>query len=1489
MRRLLAVSVAVAFSSVSYESSRGLKAPIVIASEPVRWATSEAISPSAGLLQASPTAGAFAMTEMQGSVIGQAEPFDLSHVFAKGHLLRDTNEDGVIDRVAASVVVGDGENDVAAAANVAVRLGYETSALDLPIARTPSENSTPIFVGSTALRDAGITPTVGLKSDEGVVRIASHASRPAIVVEGGGTAGLSLAAVQFGGRMPYAAGTSGATLEKVKDDLRRYLKDAGAEASATSVESVRVGPGFGGSPAVTEIGLTATFTSATAATRAARVLRGLPPSPAAPGTTTVATGTTPPPSFPGVGALRVTLTGGLAPVTVQVPTREKPVSPGPLARRNAAAKEGLDLSTIYSVDGGFADTDTNLIPDRTDLVLVPGGAGHRGVVDLAARIGLESTGFTTPLAIPASEIDLATGPNAPDSGRPTPAQLPSMVLIGLPGSHPVLDRLIKDGKVRLPSLSPGEGYVAVVKSVYGEAATGKSVVVVTGGDAAGVTRAVAQLAETYPHIHARGKDRTVIEDIEEDVRRFVQGRSPEGQAAAAIYKAEHLATQLAPQLQSKGARSAHVTVAVEKAAAPLADLVQEAVKRRLGTIPVTVDLVDLDVEKGKDIVIDGRSGTEEFDIPSEVDDFWKTLRGQVVPAVKKARGKPVIVRAHLSEPTELRRQIEKTAHAELVAAGAPPATQVSVLAAYKPGYSWLTESVLSRLKDKPVARVVLRFAEVGPPPEWKHQTSFASTRWLLEAFPFDEVFARELKLPLAQISFEKLPIGSTPYEVIATAQDGSELLRESFTPRIVVRDFFDVFPEYEKVRVTTGWLHATVAGKVAADTRIVTDIERFWDHFQSKTLRTLHEHVMRVHKGKPRAEDAPFFGRLRIDLELSEPEEHLGVDQEMIAPMEAVHEEIYFNTIHFFDVLGRYTRGPSLNYVGRILPWTRAKSDGKAGHAKITLTGFSQPRPGVVIGWIDGNGVASEARIDIPSVTSDRPQALVAHVRDGRLGIDRLDLRVRVDTDADERVDLIRRTAEDRVDRTMLSAAQVRGMVTALSALRARGAYASALAYHDLRELRLVPEWQHETRMAPESAVAFASNGTPAPWPDIRKYAAQAPPQTSAPIVQWNDPIPPPEAYGILARMADFPEATVYKAGESYLGQEIWAMDLMPKVNATHWSQAKVTTHKPTVIYSARQHANEVSSTSHTLKLAEMLLTDSAYRDKLKKVNAVFHPITNPDGAQLAYDMQKVTPHYMLHAGYLGSLGIDMTAAQGDADPMYPETLVRPALWRTWLPDIFLNPHGYPHHEWVQPFSEYAAWVRTRAVETRDYWAMRGWWMPGFSYLDDPRYPRHKADQFKLRDRIADYIKAAPEVKALNDRAYERYSRYTFAHDQKNFKLDFQNGVLIYQAIKGSRAAQGAAAPGPGGAGSGAAPGGWMARYPNVTLYEGSTEAPDETAHGDWMKLVATAGLQWDKANLDHLYEGNHVVERKVENAWGATSLSMNRPRPPKPAATPQP
>src|SRR5206468_6528606 len=110
---------------------------------------------------------------------------------------------------------------------------------------------------------------------------------------------------------------------------------------------------------------------------------------------------------------------------------------------------------------------------------------------------------------------------------------------------------------------------------------------------------------------------------------------------------------------------------------------------------------------------------------------------------------------------------------------------------------------------------------------------------------------------------------------IAKGAGGAELLRRTFEPRFVERPFFDRFPDYERVRVTTGWIKADVAGRAVADERIATDPERFWDRFQANTLPALYDHVMALGSGKPRAEDAPFFGELSVDLPLSGPEDRL--------------------------------------------------------------------------------------------------------------------------------------------------------------------------------------------------------------------------------------------------------------------------------------------------------------------------------------------------------------------------------------------------------------------------------------------------------------------------------------------------------------------------------------------------------------------------------------------------------------------------------------
>ena len=153
--------------------------------------------------------------------------------------------------------------------------------------------------------------------------------------------------------------------------------------------------------------------------------------------------------------------------------------------------------------------------------------------------------------------------------------------------------------------------------------------------------------------------------------------------------------------------------------------------------------------------------------------------------------------------------------------------------------------------------------------------------------------------------------------------------------------------------------------------------------------------------------------------------------------------------------------------------------------------------------------------------------------------------------------------------------------------------------------------------------------------------------------------------------------------------------------------------------------------------------------------------------------------------------------------------------------------------------------------------------MPGFGYVDSPDFPRHKDAAFTIRDYITRGINSNPDVFDLNQRAYDRYRRYGARFDPDVFNLPMTDSVLIEMPLKGY-------------SGQG---GGYD---PEVTIWSGTTEAPDETAYGPWMELMGKAGLSWDQAITDYLYDGDHKVERSGSTFFDGVTLRMSRPRPPE-------
>ena len=1383
----------------------------------------------------------------------QAVPVQVSFdsLFGRGPLLEDRNGDGIVDFVNVRIVVprAASSSDIAAAAEIGARLGYETTATDMHLVVADDEiepASTPhplILIGqnnkwvSSLLAENKFQPGKLLAGQGAAALVrAPFGSNDAFIIYGADEEGTLAAARALASRAPFLGKIGGPRFSTVESDVqsflseshislaavpwaKRFLADSSSETLLVSVEV----------PLPSQQQLEAALKAFRSLAREDQQGQG----------TEVL-------KYPGLRSLEIELSAGELRRSIRIQGAAAPMTDTVFYHSRKPSLKEIDLSNLYTIDGLFEDTNDDLIPDATDTVLILGrGSALPGVAALATRIGLESAGIRLPLTKVISQLEAV-----PREGHP--------ILIETNGD--LIGPLRKQAKLRAPELGAGKGMVQVVPKAVGDSA----VVVVTGGDEAGLDAALDYVSQRLPHIGERGKDRPTLGDVAEEARRFLGARSASGQAASAIYKLD----QIVSDLEGKDLERLEAKVFIDQASPELASFLEQRLGSKLRADELEVEVASLNIHDSVTL----HEETVEF--PWEVDDFWKVFREKLLPRVKS--NSKVELELRVSESPEIRRKLEEQIRVELRKKARNGSFRVTVLSSHKAAFSWLTEVVAPEIKGRDIGKILVRFAELKPAAKW--QLMYSKIRWLLEMYPVDEVLARDLGIPVESIDFEMKNEASPTYDVLVTDKLGNEVYRGSLDAKFVTRPFFDKFPDYDTVHVTTGWVTGSVDDEVIIDERIVTDIEKFWDHYQKETLPRVYGHIMDLYEGKPRARYAPYFGELRVDLTLSEPNFRIGIDEEIFSTLDAVHEDIYFNTITFFDVMGWMMAGEKLWHPGRILPYMRPTDKGGPGKAVIRLTGKPAGYPQVVVRFRERDGQPVERKLEIAPVDVESPRAAAVTVSHSDEGLEKLFLECKVNMERDERQALLLRALEENVDRLILSQEQAMAMVRALAELQQRGLYTEAFAYPAIRDLVFV--FQVGER---EATATLRSTGKKPPVKNI-KALAQDYQYRGESIVQWDTPIRPEESEQIVARLDTFPEFTAYHAGRSFLGRDIWAMDVMLPVEASHWSQAKASTVKPVLLITARQHGNETSGTSHVLRLAELIATNPEYKRFLDRVNLVVHPITNPDGAAFAYELFKITPDFILHAAYLGSLGVDMTAQQWEKDPIYPEAKVRTKLWRTWLPDIFLDPHGYPKHEWIQLFAGYPAWSQARFWTRQDWHAPRGLWT-SVRYVEDPRYPHHKEVALALRDYVVEGINSEPEVRAMNERMYSRYDRYGVRFAPEIYKVDYYRGVRVSQELKGSK---------PGSPRrtlqSLNIPVDFAERYPNVTVRFGHRiENPDETASGDWLKLVASAGFQFDLASLKYLYESTYEVKRTQVRDGDGVRFSTIRPRPARPGKRTQP
>ena len=1351
-----------------------------------------------------------------------AEVGNLAHLLVTGKGVADTDGDGIPDRPALTIIIPDNPTpaELALAADIAARTNFECLAQSFALVKRESEipdlrkAENPVFLGMNVkwLKEAvkdGEVFVPSLAATQGYVAAFATKSQGGLLLAAGSEDALLQAGRAYFLRWPYLwdiwGRETGATFETLDKDLNAFLDAEGIALRRTMVRSILYEfPDLKNVPRglkklsfnagqMSDLGLDIYFTDEEDLQKASRAFEALRASHTRGQRSETLT-------YAGCDRVSVSLRFGRTSVVSVLPRLGHPrriLTPGfkDVPRGDGAGKE-FDLLSLLSTKGVYGDLDRDGIIDAVETrIVIPKSGLVRGVAPLASKLVLHTAGASFPLVSLDREVEF-------------PKALLAPVLVG---PNALTQELQRVGKLVLPPLENAMGLVRVVPRAFNKS----TALIVAAADPAGLEKTLGYLSLNFPYFEGYGEGRPQLSDAAADVERFLKGEKGAAEA--------HFAAELRRWLEGIKDRDLE-TLKVEFLLPQKSPAFEDEVRKIASALKGPAVEVRTEAMTGAKKLFE-----KERAFSWEADDALALVREKVEPPPNP--GETFRVSLGLSESPEVRLRLKKQLEAELGEKWKTDSLEVEVLSAYKQGFFWLFEKVLPALKGRPVAQVVVQFAEEKEDFSQPKRSYAEATRWLQELYPVDEFLARELALPLDRIHFEMVPSGGPIYRAVALDARNAPLFEQSFSPRVREMPYLKILPEWGKVKVTTGWVRVERGGAVLVDETCPTDLERLWSFYQDEALTPLHAHILKKTGNAPTFAKQPFFKQLRVEVWASEPDYRLGLDEEIVSSLEALHDEVYFDTLDFLRGITEIepeTEAPEdtsrFSAPGNVLPVIHSSTEGGPPKIKLVAEDWLASSPQMTVTWKEPDRDESSRKFSFPAFKpkSTAVPALLYNGLEGRIELLSFELEFEREADYSALIDLL---------------ASYRG-------LGESGSLAAPLSFPKLQALAFVLKCKDllkEERVPVVPPAATAAEPAPPP-----------PPPGQA-VVETTKILSPDMVLEAVRRLAAFPSLRTYVAGTSYEGRPVPVIEAFSPPGP-YVSVPRLITQKPTLYLSGRQHANEVSATNYILKLAELLATDKAYGEYLRRVNLVLHPMENPDGAALAYDLQNLTPFHSLHAGRYSALGLEIGTMTGASRPLLPEAAVKRDLTSKWAPDIHLNLHGYPSHEWVQAFSNYSPYL------FRDYWIPKGW----FAYvrgLTLPIYGRHRAAGDAVRSFIIAEMNADPRIKESNKKFSDRYFRWATRWQPHLAFLELYDGLNLFAKRRGSTESR-------------------LSPRSQVTYLEETPELMDETARGAWLDFLSTQGLAYLRAHLNYLAQAKFEVVRVEEEIQDRVRLQFLRGRP---------
>ncbi len=248
----------------------------------------------------------------------------------------------------------------------------------------------------------------------------------------------------------------------------------------------------------------------------------------------------------------------------------------------------------------------------------------------------------------------------------------------------------------------------------------------------------------------------------------------------------------------------------------------------------------------------------------------------------------------------------------------------------------------------------------------------------------------------------------------------------------------------------------------------------------------------------------------------------------------------------------------------------------------------------------------------------------------------------------------------------------------------------------------------------------------------------------------------------------------------------------------------------------------------------------------------------NVDGTAIHYSLQRDNPNWKLHVARFNHLGNEFAHEYFHTDTIHTEAMAFTRIFERFLPDIVVDDHGVPSHEWDQQFSGYTSP------------AYKGFWLPRsllygyFWYITEDSYRSNYALNKKLEDAIANAVGADEEMVAWNNEWAARFEKYAHGWLPKLFPADYYKGMINYWIGYPYRP--------------------WFYyvaySFPWITSISYTSEVADETAQGDYLALCAKTHLTHDLATLKLFASARCIYEQSWQIGDDGIQVKCIRSRP---------